>query len=139
MTFQEKQAALAARINGVGDCFDQYAYLIALAAELPPMPECLRTEDRQVEGCQSRVWVHVSVCPDGTLVLQADSDTLIMKGILRLFADLIEGCRPEEVVHAPWDFLEQTELTVTFPTSRKVGIGSIVGRIRAEAARLSPG
>lgn len=136
MTFREKQAELVERVNGLGDCFDQYAYLISQAAELPAMPKNLHTEKELVAGCQSRVWIHVSARPDGTILLQADSDTLIMKGILHLFAGLIEGCAPGEVIKDPWDFLGKTELTVTFPSSRMAGIESIVRRIKSEAARL---
>lgn len=137
MTFREKQVALVERVNALGDCFNQYAYLISRAAELPLMPEHLHTEERLVKGCQSQVWIHVSLKPNGTLFLQADSDTLIMKGILELFADLMQGSMPEDIMNDPWDFLEKTELTVTFPSSRRVGIESIVQRIKTEAAGLS--
>ncbi|MGM9606279.1 MAG: SufE family protein [Oscillospiraceae bacterium] len=137
MTFHEKQAKLVEQVNGLGDCFNQYAYLISCAAALPPLPEELHTEEHLVKGCQSQVWIHLAARADGTLYLQADSDTLILKGILKLFAGLVDGCTPKEIMDDPWDFLEKTELTVTFPSSRTVGISSIVQKIKTDAAALS--
>lgn len=137
MTLYEKQAALVERVNRLGDCFNQYAYLVSRAAQLPEMPEEYHTEDYLVKGCQSQVWVRLSICEKGTLQIMADSDTLIMKGILELFSGLVEGIKPEDVIDNPWDFLSQTELTAAFPSSRVVGIASIIRKIKDDAAALT--
>ncbi|MCD8331401.1 MAG: SufE family protein [Oscillospiraceae bacterium] len=130
MNFREKQWAFVNRINAMGDCFNQYAYLISQAAALAPMDAAAHIPENLVQGCQSRVWLEVSPEPDGTLSLSADSDTLIIKGILAIFADLIRGCSPEEISTDDWTFLSDTELTVTFSSSRLAGIGAVVCRIR---------
>lgn len=57
MTLQEKQENMIREINSLGDCFDQYSYLIFKASQLPPLPEAQRTNARLVSGCQSRVWL----------------------------------------------------------------------------------
>ncbi len=64
MTLEEKQEQLIAQINAIGDCFDQYSYLIVRSHDLPPYPEEYRTEEYLVKGCQSKVWIHTAF-PDG--------------------------------------------------------------------------
>lgn len=137
MTLRERQAVLVEQVNRLGDCFDQYAFLVSRAALLPRAPDGLHAEEYLVKGCQSRVWLRLSGDGDGALHLEADSDTLILKGVLELFAGLVAGSTPEEIAADPWDFLDRTELTVTFPSARMAGLASIVQRIRDAAAALT--
>ena len=78
MTLEEKQEQLIAQINAIGDCFDQYSYLIVRSHDLPPYPEKYRTEEYLVKGCQSKVWIHTAF-PGGELRLDCDSDTVLLK------------------------------------------------------------
>lgn len=136
MTLKEAQDALVAQVNAVGDCFDQYAYLIACAAKLPPMPPEYHTEDALVQGCQSKLWLRL-VKEGDHLRITGDSDTMILKGILYLFDTLAAQVPPQELAAFDPGFLTATDLTVTFSSDRMNGIGSIAGRIRAQAAALA--
>lgn len=129
MTLQEKQDALVNEINGLGDCFDQYSYLIFRAGNLPGLPEEKKTEDNLIRGCQSIVWAEIRVTDD-RIQYQADSETLIIKGILAIIADLVDGTPVEEICTTPIDILDRTELAVTFESERMAGIQSILRQIK---------
>ena len=107
MTLEEKQEQLIAQINAIGDCFDQYSYLIVRSHDLPPYPEKYRTEEHLVKGCQSKVWIHTAF-PGGELRLDCDSDALILKGVLAILRDLTEGASARELAALEWSFLDRT-------------------------------
>ncbi len=132
MTLKEKQAELIRVINGMGDCFDQYSYLIFKASQLPPLPEKLRTNARLVSGCQSRVWLITQV-EDGTFHMQADSDTMLIRGILAILTELLDGMPAREVAEAEITVLRETELSATFTSERNIGMRSILRQIRLSA------
>lgn len=134
-TIAQKQDELADELRELGDSFDQYSYLIALSCQLPDWPEAEKTEDRLVKGCQSKVWLRADF-PDGRLALSADSSTMIVKGILKLLIDLLNGHTAQEVAQTDITFLQDTELMETFETSRQKGIGYILKVIR-DAARAA--
>ena len=129
----EKQAKIAQDFQGLGDGFEQYAYLIELSVALPPLPEEKKTDDRLVKGCQSHVWLDLRV-EDGALSFDADSDTLILKGVLYLLREIFNGEPPGAVAAAKVRFLEQTEIMATFDADRQKGIGYIIQQIQRFAA-----
>lgn len=136
MTIKEHEAALANEINSLGDCFNQYSYLISKSSELAPMIEIFRTDENLVSGCQSKVWLTLQSDDRGRITFLADSDTLIIKGLLALFCELINGRCASEIADAPFDFLDKTDLGLTFTSERITGITKIIERIRAEAEAL---
>lgn len=129
MTIRKKQDQLIEKFNALGDCFEQYTYLIALSAKLQPMVDSDRTEDNLVKGCQSKVWLKIRL-NDGIITISADSDTLIIKGVLYILIDLLSGCTPSEIELYELDFLEKTQLAETFASDRLNGISSIVTTIK---------
>ena len=133
MTAAERQNAIVERINGFGDCFEQYSYLILLSGQLPAMPGELKTEENRVEGCQSVVWVSTRR-RDGRLRVFADSDTLILRGVLSLIAEIADGAPCGELAELELDLLDRTDLGLVFRSERLTGIGHIWRRIR-DAAR----
>lgn len=136
MTIAERERALAEEIAAIGDVFDQYSWLVAKSADLAPLPEALRRDESLVAGCQSRVWLALLPRPDGTVRLAADSDTLILRGVLALFAELAEGRCAAELAAASWDLFRGMELELAFTSERAAGIGAIAKKIKAEAAAL---
>ena len=136
MTIAERESALAEEISAIGDVFDQYSWLVARSAELAPLPEALRRDENLVAGCQSRVWLALLPRPDGTLHLAADSDTLILRGVLAVLADLAEGGSAAEIAAAPFDPFRGTDLKLTFTGERTAGLDLIAERIRKEASAL---
>lgn len=132
MTLEEKQEQLIAQINAIGDCFDQYSYLIVRSHDLPPYPEKYRTEEYLVKGCQSKVWIHTAF-PGGELRLDCDSDALILKGVLAILRDLTEGASARELAALEWSFLDRTELGATFTSARSAGMRWVLQTLHQDA------
>lgn len=129
------QKELTEEIVSLGDGFEQYAYLIELAALLPPFPAEKKTEDRVVKGCQSHVWLDMRD-EDGLFYAEADSDTFIIKGILYLLQRMFNGQPCAEVAAAEITLFAKTELMVTFEADRQKGIGFIIKTIQQFAAAV---
>ncbi len=128
MSLQKKQNALVEEINGLGDCFEQYSYLIFRSGQMPEMDDCYKTEENLIRGCQSVVWVQIDI-KDGKMYFQADSETLIIRGILAILTELVHGERIAEIAKTPIDIFERTQLAVTFQSDRLSGIQNIIKRI----------
>ena len=137
MDFMEmKQQEIAEEFAMMGDGFGQYAYLVELSAELPPMDEEKRTPERAVKGCQSQVWLETCL-KEERFFFEGDSDTLILRGILLLLQSVFNGQRPEDVAAAKIWFLEQTEIPATFGADRQKGIGHIIRTLQEQAGSLA--
>ena len=135
-SIDEKQAKIAREFQELGDGFEQYAYLIELSVALPPLPEEKKTDDRLVKGCQSHVWLDLRT-EDSAFAFDADSDTLILKGVLYLLREIFNGQQPEAVAAAELWFFGQTEIMTTFDADRQKGIGYIIRHIQEFAAEHS--
>lgn len=120
----------------IGDLLSQYEYLLEYAASLPVMDNEEKSEKNLVEGCQSRVWLSMAAI-NGRFSLRADSDTLIIKGILHLLINVLDGRRLEEVAKATIYFPEKAGLMATFDEARRKGIGSVIASIRCFAQQSS--
>ena len=123
------QTALIREFQELGDGFEQYAYLIELAALLPPMAPEEKTEERLVRGCQSHVWLALR-SENGRFYATADSDTFIVKGVLYLLKKLFDGQPLAEVAAAKVRFLEETEITATFGPDRQKGLGYVIAEMQ---------
>lgn len=135
-TISNIQDHIIADFSDIGDSFDQYAYLIELSCIMPPMDESKKTPENIVRGCQSRVWISVSL-ENGLFSFTADSDTLIIKGILYLLQKLFCGQTPRDVASAQITFLQATEIMETFEVDRQKGISYIVNILQKKAAELA--
>ena len=135
---QQIQQGIIDDFASLGDAFDQFTYLLELAAQLPELNEQEKTTDVLVKGCQSQVWLHTH-WTDGCLELRADSYTLMVRGVIRIFELMFGGQTPQAVLDCPADFVEKTELASIFDSKRKAGVSSIEASIRqsAEAALQS--
>lgn len=134
MTLAQRQKDMIAGINAVGDCFDQYSYLILQSGLLPPFPGERRREEYLVKGCQSRVWLYTWT-EEGRFHLRADSDTLIVRGVLALLIRLLDGADPREVAAAELTLLRETELAATFTSDRSSGMRAVIRRIQENASK----
>lgn len=132
MTLAQRQKQIVEDINRLGDCLEQFSYLTAIAGELPCAPDDLYQAENLVSGCQSKVWLRLEF-PDGCAHLDADSDTLIMKGVLYLLYELLEGCLAQEIAQTEITLFAQTELTAAFPESRSRGLRAILSQLRQSA------
>ncbi|RDB63741.1 Fe-S metabolism protein SufE [Gordonibacter sp. 28C] len=117
----------------IGDPLSQYEYLLEFAASLPKLDAQNKIDENLVEGCQSRVWL-ILECKNDRLSLTADSDTLIVRGILNLLIEILDGQSCSEVAAADLYFLREANLMMTFNEARRKGIGSAIASIKAYAA-----
>ncbi len=135
---EEIQRELIQEFQGLGDGFDQYAFLIELAGLLPPLAPERKTPERAVRGCQSHVWLDLRA-EDGLLRMEADSDTYIIKGILYLLRRMFDGQPLTAVAAARLTIFEETEITATFEADRQKGVGYVAADIQRFAAeRAAP-
>ena len=123
------QEQLIADFTELGDSFNQYAYLLELSMQLEAMDESLKTEERLVEGCQSRVWLKLGFS-EGKIEITADSDTLIIRGVLAILLALWDDRMPKEIVVTNLCLFEKTAITETFLSQRVAGIGQVIKTIR---------
>ena len=111
---------------------DKYEYLISLGKSLQPFPEELKTDDRLIKGCQSRVWLDCSR-KDGNLFFRADSDAIITKGIISLLVGVYSGRKAEEIAADDFSFINGIGLKENLSPTRANGLASMIETIRRYA------
>lgn len=112
---------------------DKYEYLIELGKNLKPYPENLKTDDKLIRGCQSRVWIDYEF-KEGRLFFMADSDAIITKGIISLLVSVYSGRTPEEIASSDFSFIERIGLKENLSPTRANGLASMIATIKAVAA-----
>ena len=99
-TASEVQVQIIDAFNDAGDAFNQFTYLLQLASEFPELPAERKVEQALVKGCQSQVWLYTSVVDDGAGVpamhIEGDSDTLMVRGVIRIYVLMFEGRPPKK-------------------------------------------
>ncbi|MDE6310483.1 MAG: SufE family protein [Muribaculaceae bacterium] len=134
MSIDEKQQEIIDEFNELDDWMDRYAMIIDLGNQLPPFPDELKTPDRIIEGCQSRVWLDGQITPEGVVLYQADSDAIIVKGIISLLISVLNGHTPREILDAKLRFIDEIGLSEHLSPTRANGLVAMVKQIRAYAA-----
>lgn len=132
MTINEIQDEIIAEFSDFDDWMDRYQLLIDLGNEQTPLDEKYKTESNLIEGCQSRVWLHADYV-DGNIVFQAESDALIVKGIIALLIKVLSGHTPEEILNADLYFIDRIGLHEHLSPTRSNGLLSMVKQIRMYA------
>lgn len=112
---------------------EKYEYLIEMGQDLPEMDPALKTDDRLVQGCQSSVWFDIN-CLEGNLIFTADSDSLIVKGMVAVLNEILNGQPAEEVLQAGMTFFETLGLWRHISSQRSNGLTAMMGRIKQAAA-----
>lgn len=108
---------------------DKYEYLISLGKELEPFDDSLKTDERLIKGCQSRVWLDCRE-EDGRLFFKADSDAIITKGIISLLVGIYSGRTKEEIAGDDFDFVERIGLRENLSPTRSNGLASMIATIK---------
>lgn len=126
------QNKIVARFTEMDDPLFTYELLLDSARRFRPLNEDDRRDEYKVRGCQSQAWLKLS-CEGGAFHMEADSDTLVVKGIIALLAEAFEGRQCSDVAQAPVSFLQEARVMDTFDASRRSGIEKIVERIQAFA------
>jgi len=128
-TLEEAKRQIVEEFSVYDEWLDKYQYLIDLAKELSPFPDSLKTDDRLIKGCQSRVWLDCKRV-GGTLVFSADSDALITKGIISLLVMVYSGRKAEEIARDDFSFVEQLGLREHLSPTRANGLSSMIVAIK---------
>lgn len=115
------------------DWMDKYEYLIELGKNLDAYPEELKTDDKLIKGCQSRVWLN-SWVKDGKIFFQADSDAIITKGIISLLIGIYSGRRPDEILDDDFSFVDKIGLKENLSPTRANGLVSMIAKIKLLAS-----
>ena len=132
MSINEAQDEIIEEFAGFDDWMDKYQLLIDLGNEQAPLPEEQKTEQNLIDGCQSRVWLQADYV-DGRLIFTAESDALIVKGIVTLLIRVLSDHTPQEILDADLYFIDQIGLKEHLSPTRSNGLLAMVKQIRAYA------
>ena len=132
MTINEMQDEVIAEFSDFDDWMDRYQLLIDLGNEQPPLDEKYKADQNLIEGCQSRVWLQADE-KDGKIIFQAESDALIVKGIIALLIKVLSGHTPDEILKADLYFIPQIGLQEHLSPTRSNGLLSMVKQMRMYA------
>lgn len=130
MTINEVQDEIIDEMDGMDDWLDRYAYIIDLGNTLPPIPEDLKTPANLIEGCQSRVWIDANQTADGKIHFEAESDALIVKGIVALLMRVLNDRTADEILGADLYFIDRIGLSEHLSPTRSNGLVAMVRQIR---------
>ena len=136
MTINEIQDEIIEEFSGLDDWLDKYQLLIDLGNELAPLDERYKTEQNLIDGCQSRVWLQADY-EDGLIHFSAESDALIVKGIVSLLIRVLSDHTPQEILDADLYFIEEIGLKEHLSPTRSNGLVAMVKQIRAYALAFS--
>lgn len=132
MTINDTQDEIIAEFSDFDDWMDRYQLLIDLGSEQQPLDERYKTDQNLIEGCQSRVWLQADDV-DGRLVFQAESDALIVKGIVALLVRVLSGHTPDEILSADLYFIDRIGLREHLSPTRSNGLLAMVKQMRMYA------
>ncbi len=129
VSLKEVQAGIIDEFSMFDEWLDKYEYLIELGKNLEPFSEELKTDDRLIKGCQSRVWLDARN-EDGKIVFNADSDAIITKGIISLLISVYSGRSAEEINADDFSFIDALGLKENLSPTRANGLVSMIDTIK---------
>lgn len=132
MSINEIQDQIIEEFAAYDDWMDRYAYLIEMSRDLPPLDTKYRTKEYLIEGCQSRVWL-ASEMKDGKIYYYADSDALLVKGIVALLLRVLSGQKPEDIKNADLYFIDRIGLKENLSPTRANGLMAMLKQMKLYA------
>ncbi|HHU25708.1 MAG TPA: SufE family protein [Bacteroidales bacterium] len=128
-TVDEIQQEIIDEFSLFSDWMDKYAYIIEQGNALEPLDEQYKTPENLIKGCQSRVWLQTEY-RDGRLFFSAESDALIVKGLLALVLRVFSGRTPDEIIETDLRFMKEIGLTEHLSPTRSNGLLSVIQQVR---------
>lgn len=128
-SMKDRQADIVREFEKMDSWEDRYKKLIDLGKELTNLPDEKKTEEFKVRGCQSQVWIHANLV-DGRIVFEADSDALLVKGLIALLLRVYSNATPDEILASPPDFVRQIGLESKLSPSRANGLVSMIKQMK---------
>ena len=126
------QDDIIAEFSDFDDWMDRYQLLIDMGSEQPPLDEQYKTEQNLIDGCQSRVWLQADFI-DGMVHFRAESDALIVKGIVALLVRVLSGHTPQEILDADLYFIDRIGLREHLSPTRSNGLGAMLKQMKMYA------
>lgn len=133
MTISETENEIIDEFADIDDWMDRYAMIIDMGNALPAIDEKYRTPEHLIEGCQSRVWVNAELNKDGKVVYTADSDAVIVKGIISMLVKVLSNHTPDEILAADLSFIDKIGLAEHLSPTRSNGLLAMVKQMRMYA------
>ena len=131
-TIDELQDEVIEEFGDFDDWMDRYQLLIDLGSEQEALPDTYKTEQNLIDGCQSRVWLHADY-EDGVVTFRAESDALIVKGIVALLVRVLSGHTPDEILHADLYFIDRIGLKEHLSPTRSNGLVAMLKQMKMYA------
>jgi cysteine desulfuration protein SufE len=132
MTIKETHENLVKEFDEMSDWEERYKHIIKLGRELPAFNEDYRTDKNKIEGCQSQVWMNAKL-DNGKIVIEADSEAMIVKGLIAILIRAYSGFSPAEILSVPPDFLQKIGIDKHLSPTRKNGLGAMLKQIQMYA------
>jgi cysteine desulfuration protein SufE len=129
---QEIQEEIVDEFNMFDDWMQRYEYMIDLGKSLPVIDQQYKTDDRIIKGCQSKVWVHAELAGD-KLQFTADSDAIITKGIIAILIRAWSDQKPQDIIEANTDFIDEIGLKEHLSPTRANGLVSMIKQLKMYA------
>ncbi len=129
---QEIQEEIIDEFSMFDDWMQRYEYMIDLGKSLPLIDEQYKTDDYIIKGCQSKVWVHADM-KDGVVNFTADSDAIITKGIVAVLIRVFSNQKPETIVQANTQFIDEIGLKEHLSPTRANGLVSMIKQMKLYA------
>jgi len=136
MTINESQDEIIEEFELFDDWADKYEYIIDLGKKLKGFPEEQKTEDNIIKGCQSRVWLNARK-ENESLVFDADSEAIIVKGLVNMLIRVLSGHLPQEIAKADLYFMEKIGMSQHLAQTRSNGLASMVKQMKNYAIAYS--
>lgn len=131
-TINEIQDEIIDEFEGFEDWMDKYSLIMDMASSLSPLDEEYKNDQNLIEGCQSRVWLQADYV-DGKIIFKADSDALIVKGIVAMLINTLSGHSPKEILDCDLYFIEKIGLKENLSPTRSNGLASMVKQMKLYA------
>ncbi|MBP5619732.1 MAG: SufE family protein [Bacteroidaceae bacterium] len=133
MRINEIQDEIIEEFSAFDDWMDKYQLLIDTGSDQEPLPEKYKTEQNLIDGCQSRVWLQADMTEEGLLHFQAESDALIVKGIIALLVRVLSDHTPQEILDADLYFIERIGLREHLSPTRSNGLLAMLKQMKMYA------
>ena len=128
----EIQNELVDEFSVFDDWMQRYEHMIDLGRSLPLIDEHYKVDDNLIKGCQSKVWVHADL-EDDKLIFTADSDAIITKGIIAILVRVLSNQRPQDIIDADMDFIDEIGLKEHLSPTRANGLVSMIKQLKLYA------
>jgi cysteine desulfuration protein SufE len=128
-TIEEIEKEIAEEFSLFDSWDDKYEYIIDLGKKLPPLEDQYKMDENRVRGCQSIVWL-VADYRDGKVFYKAESDAVIVKGLISMLIRVLSGQSPDNIIQAKLNFIQQIGMTTHLAQTRSNGLLAMVKQMK---------